>query len=161
MEGRRVRSRRQNLIISYSTGGRCASQRVAGASRPKEGSNQLIRQISANCVIPKRVVDRLDGLRVRRAKKTLRPRAVREQRGGRREDDAPTHTHTHTKVHACTSFGAIPGTFSPKLAVASRRGDYKSAAIPPLPLRSDATLAYHTYFVPEHCMSARVYRMSR
>lgn len=66
-----------------------------------------------------------------------------------------TRTHTHTSFAS----SAIPGTFSPKLAVASRRGDYKSAAIPPLPPlgpMQHTTLAYHTYFVFEHFMSARL-----
>lgn len=68
--------------------------------------------------------------------------------------------YTYIYIHTRTSFAssAIPGTFSPKLAVASRRGDYKSAAIlpPSFGPMQHTTLAYHTYFVPEHFMSARL-----
>jgi len=82
--------------------------------------------------------------------------------GGRRGWCAfASHTHiTHTRTSFASS--AIPGTFSPKLAVASRRGDYKSAAIPSSPSppppgpMQHTTLAYHAYFVPEHFMSARL-----
>lgn len=76
--------------------------------------------------------------------------------------------HTHTTFLASS---AIPGTFSPKLAVVSRRGDYKAPRFfspPPSPrfllARPDpmqyTTLAYHTYFVLKHrteraCRDAR------
>lgn len=64
---------------------------------PQERERPLIRQISPNCVIPKRVVDRLNEFRVRRARKNrARGWAVREA-GGREggEDDALSH---HTRI---------------------------------------------------------------
>lgn len=103
---------------------------------------------SANCVIPKRVVDRLDaaglGWCEKRIKKIRTEGCGRSSDGvgGRekeKEEDALPHSHKHTHTNSFSPSlflvsSAIPGTFSPKLAVASRRGDYKAPRfLPPLP----------------------------
>jgi len=139
---------------------------------PKRARVTVNSANSTNCVIPKRVVDRLTlrraGLWVVRktSKKSRIARAAGGQtlQGKEREEDA--YTHSYLLFFASS---AIPGTFSPKLAVVSRRGDYKAPrflpALPFFPLsRPDpmqyTTLAYHTYFVLKHrtervCISAR------
>jgi len=149
--------------------------RFAKSSRtfhPKRARATVNSANSTNCVIPKRVVDRLDaasrramgGAKDEQKKSRCEGCGRSNLQGKEREEDACTRSYL-----LFFASSAIPGTFSPKLAVVSRRGDYKAPrflpALPFLPLsRPDpmqyTTLAYHTYFVLKHrtervCISAR------
>lgn len=120
---------------------KCRFAKSRRAFRPKTTRATVNSANSANCVIPKRVVDRLDRRAApvvrRRAKKKIRVEGCgrsNPQGGGKRGGwCASTRVRTHTTFHASS---AIPGTFFPKLAVVSRRGDYKAPRF--LPARPDA-----------------------
>lgn len=119
--------------------------------RERENDHSLNSTNSANCVIPKRVVDRLDAVPgfgwCERQLKKIRVGGCGQSNagGGREEKDDVPHTYIYVRTHTTFASSAIPGTFFLKLAVVSRRGDYKAPRFfspfppsSPIPVRPDA-----------------------
>lgn len=156
---------------------------------PKRAGTTVNSANSANCVIPKRAVDRLDaapGWRERRVKKIAPGAAGGQIRRGRKgRGGCASHTRMHSHHLRSMRPAQYRESFPPSwqlchVAATTKRRDSSLPlpARPYLPFRPDpmqyTTLAYHTYFVLRHrteraCISARtrvhvspfIYRVSR
>lgn len=135
------------------------SRRARFISREREGP--LIPANSANCVIPKRVVDRLDaapgyGWCERRSKKKKEEEVASREGCGRSNSQGGGKERRLMRLHACiththtTSVASQRNTgnlFPRELAVVSRRGDYKAPRflLAPIPARP---YAIHNTCIP-------------
>lgn len=137
-------SRASVLCTSTTVGRRRVKNNAIRKEPPRVSSLKRARGAvnsanSANCVIPKRVVDRLDaapgyGWCERRSNKKKRSRVARYEGCGRSNSQGGGKERRLMRLHACITHSHhlrrvqrnTGNLFPRELAVVSRRGDYKA-----------------------------------